>query len=63
MEKDALLLAARVLEALCLGCGACVQICPQAAITVLAKQARIDSARCDECEECIFACFNGAIII
>ncbi|MCL2337036.1 MAG: 4Fe-4S binding protein [Firmicutes bacterium] len=56
-------MAARVLEALCLGCGACVQICPQAAITVLAKQARIDSARCDECEECIFACFNGAIII
>jgi len=61
--KDAVIMAARVVKALCIGCGACTQMCPYGAITVKANQAHIDSAKCDECEECIFACPNGAIII
>lgn len=56
-------MAARVVKALCIGCGACTQMCPYDAITIQANQARIDTAKCDECEECIFACPNGAIIL
>ncbi len=54
---------ARVIKNLCIGCGACVNMCPLSAISVRAKVARVDDNRCDECEECIFACPNGAITI
>lgn len=56
-------MAARVIKALCIGCGVCAQMCPYGAISVQAKLARVDGNRCDECEECIFACPNGAITL
>lgn len=56
-------MAARVIRALCIGCGVCTQMCPLGAISVQVKTASIDNALCDECEECIFACPNGAITI
>ncbi|AGL02072.1 4Fe-4S binding protein [Desulfoscipio gibsoniae] len=56
-------MAARVIKALCIGCGVCAQMCPHGAIAVLVKTASVDSMLCDECEECVFACPNGAITI
>ncbi|MCG8400933.1 MAG: 4Fe-4S binding protein [Firmicutes bacterium] len=56
-------MTARVIRSLCIGCGACVKMCPLGAITVRANLARVDGARCDECEECIFACPKGAIVL
>lgn len=45
----------------CDGCGACVEVCPEGAISVVDGVARIDSASCSECEVCVPACPNGAI--
>ncbi len=56
-------MSASVVKALCIGCGACTQMCRYGAISVKANLARVDADKCDECEECIFACPNGAIII
>jgi ferredoxin len=54
-------MAVYVVSGLCLGCGACADICPKKAIAVLLKRARVDENLCDDCEECIFICPNGAI--
>ncbi len=54
-------MAAYVVPELCLGCGACAEICPAKAITVLLKRAKVDASLCEDCEECIFICPNGAI--
>lgn len=54
-------MAAYVVPELCLGCGACAQVCPRGAVAVLLKRARVDRDLCDDCEECVFICPNGAI--
>ena len=44
----------------CDGCGACVEICPNEAIT-LNEIAHVDEEECVECESCIDECPNEAI--
>ncbi len=51
-----------VITKLCRGCGTCSKRCPHQAITVVAGLARVKVEACDECEECLEACMQGAII-
>jgi ferredoxin len=50
-----------VRKELCLGCGLCVQSCPQGAISLLWDKAQIDRRRCNLCLACLQACPQGAI--
>jgi len=51
----------QVVESLCLGCGACAQVCPQGAIAVVDGHASITAERCLECGACAKACPQGAV--
>ena len=45
----------------CTGCGACVDVCPAGATTVLDVTARVDEERCTGCGACVDVCPEGAI--
>lgn len=47
--------------ALCTGCGACVQACPEGAVLLANYKAAIDDSRCPECGDCIDLCPAAAI--
>lgn len=51
-----------VSDALCTGCGICVDVCPNNAIQVLNNIACIDQGLCQECESCLEICPHGAIV-
>lgn len=44
----------------CVGCGACAEVCPQAAITI-EDIAVVDAGKCIDCGTCIDECPAGAI--
>ncbi len=44
----------------CVACGACVDVCPQGAITV-DDIAVVDAGKCIDCGACIDECPAGAI--
>ena len=44
-----------------MGCGLCVQNCPQEAINLMWGRAEIDTGRCNYCYQCVDACPQGAI--
>jgi ferredoxin len=46
---------------LCLGCGACAQVCARQAIWFIWGRAKINRARCDLCYRCLTECDQGAI--
>ena len=52
----------QVRKYLCLGCGLCVESCPQQAIRLIWDQAEIDQSRCDLCHLCVEVCPQGAIV-
>ena len=52
----------RVRKDLCLGCGTCVESCPQGAISLLWGQAEINQNRCNSCGLCRDVCPEGAIV-
>lgn len=45
----------------CVGCGACLEVCPQGCIDVSRVPAVIDQHRCLHCGACVAACPEGAI--
>jgi len=46
---------------LCIGCGLCVESCPQQAISIISSVAQIDRDRCNQCYHCLDVCPQGAI--
>lgn len=46
---------------LCTGCGACMEACPSAAITMWGGSPEIDLEACTLCETCLEACPAGAL--
>jgi len=49
-----------IIEAECVACGACVDACPETAITV-DDIAVIDADKCIDCGTCVDECPNSAI--
>lgn len=45
----------------CSGCGDCVPVCPQAAITIAEGKASVNRSRCDDCGTCTAVCPDGAL--
>jgi NAD-dependent dihydropyrimidine dehydrogenase PreA subunit len=45
----------------CNGCGACVEVCPTAAIYLVEGKATVEPALCRDCQACIPACPAEAI--
>ncbi|WP_424358167.1 4Fe-4S binding protein [Methanocella sp. MCL-LM] len=52
---------AKVDKEACVGCGTCVDACPEAAIEMDDEFAKVDEARCNECASCVDACPTQAI--
>lgn len=48
-------------EEKCIGCGQCINYCPQQAISIVNKKALIDLNLCIECGSCINICPQEAI--
>ncbi len=48
-------------QALCAGCGACIEVCSVGAISLVNRRAEIDYDLCTTCEACVDACPSGAI--
>lgn len=44
----------------CIGCGECLQVCPNDAISLIDGAITADSAKCTQCCECVEACIPGA---
>lgn len=47
----------------CTGCGGCLRVCPQKAVTIEAKKARIDKSLCIGCGECLTVCAPKAVFM
>ena len=45
----------------CVGCGACVELCPLHVIEMLEEVPAINETKCDGCGICVAACFTEAI--
>ncbi len=45
----------------CVGCGICVPMCPEQAISIIQKKAVIDNNKCIECLQCMKECPENAI--
>lgn len=44
----------------CTGCGTCLKVCPNGAVTIKNGVAATDRLKCALCEKCVDCCLNGA---
>lgn len=54
---------AKVDKESCVGCGTCVDACPEAAIEMEEEFPKIDEGRCNECATCVEACPTQSLIV
>jgi Fe-S-cluster-containing hydrogenase component 2 len=54
-------MVAKVDKETCVGCGTCVDACPEAAIELVDEIAVVDEDRCQECGDCQEACPTESI--
>ncbi len=52
----------------CVGCGICVELCPNYAIPstligFISSIAKINENKCDGCGNCVHACSHGALVM
>lgn len=52
----------RIDEDACIGCLACMRVCPTDAVRVRAGKARVLSDHCIDCGSCLTVCAHGAIV-
>jgi len=45
----------------CVGCGACVEVCPAQAISIVDGKAKINADKCVDCGRCAQVCSQEAI--
>lgn len=50
-------------DAVCVGCGRCVKVCPQGALSLVDGKSHVDVSKCIGCFECITVCPVKAISI
>lgn len=50
-------------ERLCVGCGACADVCPRRAISLDSGVAAWSAERCNDCGACVDACPQRAILL
>lgn len=62
-KKDQHATHVNVDEKTCIGCGKCVKVCPQQALSLHNRKSRVDISRCIGCFECITVCPVKAISI
>lgn len=55
-------MAVKVQSDLCSGCEACVDVCPESAISMDGDVALIDPEKCNDCLTCIDECPTEAIV-
>lgn len=55
--------AIKIIEAQCIGCVHCMQVCPTQAIRVRGGKAEINSDKCIDCGECMRVCPMNAITV
>ncbi|MCX5702087.1 MAG: DUF362 domain-containing protein [Candidatus Omnitrophica bacterium] len=55
--------APHVIKENCVACGACIKVCPSAAIQLINKKAVVDKAKCIGCANCIGACQTMAMFV
>ena len=51
----------RVDKEKCVGCGACVEVCPAQAISMVGGKAKINADKCVDCGKCGQVCPQGAL--
>jgi len=51
----------QVREEICIGCGLCMRLCPQRAVSIVQGKAHIDQIMCTNCRRCQEVCPRGAI--